>query len=295
MRVTRAPQQPLFPGRDASEEFEGSPDGCSPSGALAPCPPPVLACQGEPIRPGPSGFSDPGGSCIEACFASRPGHGDLTRLPVATDLLDGAPSLPATSMPRRLLSARLGISDVSRTPSCADVVTIRPLATPGDNVAGVVQLGFASGLFWCGSFGTRGAQPGRIARDVHRLSSRPKCEARRAGTHRETSRSRNGSRIALRASGMTIRVCSTSAAPVKSRGCPLRLAAAPRSTSPDFVGGGKRPAPILLQVRSAWGRWIGAKRRDGGGSRRTRLTHSRRSRSNESCLPSPVIQPYQAA
>ena len=117
-------------------------------------------------------------------LASR--RGNLTRLPVATDLLDGAPSLPATSMPRRLLSARLGISDVSRTPSCADVVTIRQQWDPGDNVVRVVQLRSARGLFWCGSFGSRGAQPGRIARDVHRLSSRPKCEARRAGIHRET-------------------------------------------------------------------------------------------------------------
>ena len=74
--AVRAPRkQPFFPGRDASEEFEGSPDGCTPPGSLAPCPPPVLACQDEPIRPGPSGFSDPGGNCIEARFVSRPGGG----------------------------------------------------------------------------------------------------------------------------------------------------------------------------------------------------------------------------
>ena len=30
---------------------------------------------GRSDHPGPSGFSDPGGSCIEACFASRPGGG----------------------------------------------------------------------------------------------------------------------------------------------------------------------------------------------------------------------------
>lgn len=77
-------------------------------------------------------------------LASR--RGDLTRLPVATDLLDGAHSLPATSMPRRLLSARLGISDVSRTPSCADVFNIREVERPGESGAGFLQRILRSGL-----------------------------------------------------------------------------------------------------------------------------------------------------
>lgn len=97
---------------------------------------------GRSDHPGPSGFSDPGGSCIEACFASRPGHGDHTRVPVATGLLDGAHRLPATSTPRRLSSWRSGVSDVSQ-----DLPHARTRAVCAQVGGGRIDCAFPTGVF----------------------------------------------------------------------------------------------------------------------------------------------------
>lgn len=150
---------------------------------MAPCPPPVLACQDEPIRPGPSGFSDPGGSCIEACFASRPGGG-IT--PVSQWRLT---CLTGLSSPRHFDATPAAVRapwDIGRlkTPSCADRHTIREAAYPGDEMTGVVQLGFASGLIWRRSFGNRAALFGRFARGVHQFNHGPIVAPRNGAAER---------------------------------------------------------------------------------------------------------------
>ena len=74
MRVSRAPRPPFFPAVTHRRSSRAHQTAAHRQGPWLPVRH-RFSVSGPPIGPGPSGFSDPGGSCIEACFASRPGGG----------------------------------------------------------------------------------------------------------------------------------------------------------------------------------------------------------------------------
>jgi hypothetical protein len=170
-RLTR-PAIAVLPGRDASEEFEGSPDGSRHQGPWLPVRH-RFSVSGPTERPRTLRFFIPGGSCAAVRFASRPGGG-IT--PVSQWRLACLAGLTVSPSLRRHAGNRPGDLEFRTSPKTSLAPGQGHNAPGSGGVGKSLTLFFAGGVQGRGYGGALGASFETIATMSPRLPGRRACD-----------------------------------------------------------------------------------------------------------------------